>query len=58
MTQIEKAHAWFQSNGYDSHEFDTELYVTIWNKALNEPTDVHVSTAEIEYRAELWDNKN
>ena len=57
MTQIEKAHAWLQSKGYDSHMSDTELYVTIWDKALDEPTDIHVSTAEIEYRADLWDEQ-
>jgi len=57
MTQIEKAHAWLQSKGYDSHMFDTDLYVTLWDKALDEPTDIHVSTAEIEYRADLWDSQ-
>ena len=57
MTQIEKAHAWLQSKGYDSHMSDTELYVTIWDKALDEPTEIHVSTAEIEYRADLWDSQ-
>ena len=57
MTQIEKAHAWLQSKGYDSHMSDTELYVTIWDKALDEPTEIHVSTAEIQYRADLWDSQ-
>ena len=57
MTQIEKAHAWLQSKGYASHMFDTDLYVTLWDKALDEPTDIHVSTAEIEYRAYLWDSQ-
>jgi hypothetical protein len=57
MTQIEKAHAWLQSKGYASHMFETDLYVTLWDKALDEPTDIHVSTAEIEYRADLWDSQ-
>jgi hypothetical protein len=57
MTQIEKAHAWLQSKGYASHMFETDLYVTLWNNALDEPTDIHVSTAEIEYRADLWDSQ-
>jgi hypothetical protein len=57
MTQIEKAHAWLQSKGYASHTFETDLYVTLWDKALDEPTDIHVSTAEIEYRADLWDSQ-
>jgi hypothetical protein len=57
MTQTEKAQEWFKANGYESHSFDTELYVTIWDKALNAPIDIHVSTAEIEYRAELWDSQ-
>jgi hypothetical protein len=57
MTQIEKAHAWLQSKGYASHMFETDLYVTVWDKALDEPTDIHVSTAEIEYRADLWDSQ-
>ena len=57
MTQTEKAHAWLQSKGYASHMFETDLYVTLWNNALDEPTDIHVSTAEIEYRADLWDSQ-
>lgn len=57
MTQTEKAHAWLQSKGYASHMFETDLYVTLWNNALDEPIDIHVSTAEIEYRADLWDSQ-
>ncbi len=57
MTQIEKAHAWLQSKGYASHMFETNLYVTLWDKALDEPTDIHVSTEEIQYRAGLWDEQ-
>ena len=56
MTQIEKAQEWFKANGYESDSFDTELYVTVWNSAMEEPIDIHVSSGEIEYRAELWDN--
>lgn len=58
MTQIEKAHAWFNANNYSSTNVsDTELYVTIWNNTMEEPIDIHVSTEEIEYRADLWDNE-
>jgi len=57
MTQIEKAHAWLQSKGYASHMFERDLYVTLWDKALDEPTDIHVSNFEIQYRADLWDEQ-
>jgi hypothetical protein len=57
MTQTEKAQEWFKTNGYESDSFDTELYVTVWNSAMEEPIAIHVSTAEIEYRADLWDNQ-
>ena len=57
MTQTEKAHAWLTDNGYESHLFDTELYVKIWDKSLDNPIEIHVSSAEIEYRATLWDHE-
>ena len=57
MTQIEKAHAWFKANNFESSISDTDLYVTVWSISLEESIDVHVSVAEIHYRAELWDNQ-
>jgi hypothetical protein len=55
MTQIEKAQAWFKTNDYTASISDTDLYVTVWNNSLEESIDIHVSTAEIQYRADLWD---
>lgn len=55
MTQIEKAQAWFKANDYTASISDTDLYVTVWNNSLEESIDIHVSTAEIQYRADLWD---
>jgi hypothetical protein len=57
MTQTEKAHAWFKANNYSSNISDIDLYVTVWNSEMEEPIDIHVSSGEIEYRAELWDNE-
>jgi len=57
MTQIEKAHAWFRANDYAAYMVDTELYVEVWSETLKHSTDVHTSTAEIEYRAELWNQQ-
>jgi len=57
MTQIEKAQAWFKTNDYTASISDTDLYVTVWNNSLEESIDIHVSTAEIQYRADLWDTQ-
>jgi hypothetical protein len=58
MTQIEKAQAWFRTNGYTAElTFDMDLCVNVWNDSLEESIEVHVSDYEIEYRAELWDSQ-
>jgi hypothetical protein len=54
MTQLEKAFLWFKENGHEVTMDDTTLYIVVWNTTLEESIDVQVSTAEIEFRAELW----
>jgi hypothetical protein len=63
MTQIEKAQAWFRTNGYtasiDLDEWNDEAYLCIqlWDIPLEESIDVYIHNKEIEYRAELWDEQ-
>ena len=63
MTQIEKAHAWFKSNGYsttiDDHVLNATVCLTIqvWNDTLEDSIDVYLDQEEIAHRAELWDEQ-
>jgi hypothetical protein len=63
MTQIEKAHAWFKSNGYsttiDDHVLNATVCLTIqvWNDTLEDSIDVYLDQEEIEFRAKLWDEQ-
>jgi hypothetical protein len=54
MSNLEKAFRWFQENGHEVTMDDNTLYIVVWNTTLEESIDVQVSTAEIDYRAELW----
>lgn len=54
MSNLEKAFLWFKENGHEVTMDDTTLYIVVWNTTLEESIDVQVSTAEIDYRAELW----
>lgn len=54
MDNLEKAFRWFQENGHEVTMDDNTLYIVVWNTTLEESIDVQVSTAEIDYRAELW----
>lgn len=58
MTNIEKAALWFEANGYEVSADDTTLYISVWNLSLEDSIDVQVSTAEVEFRADLWDSEN
>lgn len=54
MSNLEKAFRWFKENGHEVTMDDNTLYIVVWNTTLEESIDVQVSTAEIDYRAELW----
>lgn len=62
MTALEKAEKWFKANGYEVSVSDETLFITVWNITLEESTDIQVSSAEVYFRADLWDdsqpNKN
>ena len=57
MTQIEKAHAWFKSNGYYTSQGDIHLSIQVWNDSLENSIEIYLDMEEIEYRAELWDSQ-
>ena len=57
MTQIEKAHAWFERNGYEVDSDTCHLSIQVWNKTLEDSTTIYLDMQEIQYRAELWDNQ-
>jgi len=57
MTQIEKAHAWFKSNGYHTNQGDIHLSIQVWNDSLENSIEIYLDMEEIEYRAELWDSQ-
>lgn len=58
MNNLEKASLWFEANGYEVSADDTTLYISVWNLSLEDSIDVQVSTAEIDYRANLWQDEN
>jgi hypothetical protein len=52
MTEIQKAATWFHLNGIKNNINDDQLYVIVGDNI-----HVLVSTSEILYRAELYDEK-
>ena len=58
MENLEKAFLWFKENGHEVTMDDTTLFIVVWNTTLEESIDVQVSTAEIDYRAELWQSQH
>ncbi len=57
MNNLEKATLWFEENGYIVYTDDTSLYISVWNFQMENSIDVQVTTAEVDFRAELWQNK-
>ena len=55
MTELQKAKRWLDSNGIDCYANDDQLYVYV--KALGRLHEILVSTSEVMYRAELYDNE-
>jgi len=51
MTNIEKALAYFNREEVDAYEDDGSIYINIDNYLT-----VQISTAEVAYRAELYDD--
>ena len=58
MNNLEKATLWFEENGYIVSADDTTLYISVWNLSLEDSIDVQVSTAEVDFRASLWQDTN
>lgn len=58
MENLEKAFLWFKENGHEVTMDDNTLFIVVWNTTLEESIDVQVSTAEIDYRAELWQSQH
>ena len=55
---IQEAYNWFKENDYEV-DIDIEtrcLYITVWSLSLEESVDILLSSAEVEYRAELYRN--
>jgi len=53
MTNIEKAIKWFKIRGISAYEDDGSVYVQV--NGYDDTEDVQVTTAEVDYRAELYD---
>jgi len=55
-SKIQEAYNWFKENDYEV-QFDIVnrcLYITVWSISLCESIDILLSSAEVEYRAELY----
>ena len=53
LTELQKALLWFEHNGFEcSTDDDSTIYLVVNN------FNIQVSTSEVLYRAELWDNNN
>lgn len=53
LNELQKALLWFEHNGFECYTDDnTSIYLVV------NDFNVQVSTSEVSYRAELWDDNN
>jgi hypothetical protein len=52
-TELQKALLWFEQNGFECYSDDDNTIYLVVNDF-----NVQVSTSEVSYRAELWDDNN
>lgn len=53
LNELQKALLWFEHNGFECYTNDnTSIYLVV------NDFNVQVSTSEVSYRAELWDDYN
>ena len=50
LNELQKALLWFQHNGFSASEDDGTIYIYV------NDFNIQISTSELSYRAELWDD--
>lgn len=53
LNELQKALLWFEHNGFECYTDDNSSIYLVVNDF-----NVQVSTSEVSYRAELWDDNN